>query len=150
MRRLLSFCCASAFVSASAVPGHPQTTPPNYCQSAPIRADALDFPSKHAWDLFLMLSHPAVDRQIERGRADCTKPIGTPGTTAVWETWRNAGKGEDVPGEVFLKDGKEPPHWNDNEIKDYKPGGVPSVTIAAFTKRDIPVAKKSPPFTILH
>ncbi|MER8733479.1 hypothetical protein NKJ46_32850 [Mesorhizobium sp. M0166] len=63
--------------AAVAAPAH------NYCQSSPLRSDAVDFPSKHAWHLFLMLNHPALDRAIARGQADCTKPIDLPGSTAV-------------------------------------------------------------------
>lgn len=104
----------------------------NYCQSAPLRSDAVDYPSKHAWDLFLMLNHPALDRRIARGQPDCTKPIGQTGSTAVWESWRNAGK-IDVPGEVFLEGGTEPPDWNDNTIKDEKPGSVPPAAVDAMS-----------------
>ncbi|MBZ9772257.1 hypothetical protein [Mesorhizobium sp. CO1-1-8] len=112
--------------AAVAAPAH------NYCQSSPLRSDAVDFPSKHAWDLFLMLNHPALDRAIARGQPDCTKPIGLPGSTAVWESWRNAGK-NGVPGEVFLKDGVEPPDWNDNSLKDEKPGSVPAAAVDAIS-----------------
>ncbi|CAG9226230.1 conserved exported hypothetical protein [Paraburkholderia sabiae] len=92
----------------------------NFCSPPPIRTDALDNPSKHAWDLFLTLNHPAVDKQVERGKADCGKPIGSPGTTSVWETWRNANS------EVFLDGGVEPPDWNDTKYPDEKPGQVPA------------------------
>jgi hypothetical protein len=102
----------------------------NYCQSSPLRSDALDFPSKHAWDLFVNINHPAINEAISRGVPDCSKPIGTPGTTTVWETWRNAGHpsedvSENIPGEVFMTDGSEPPEWNDNTKPDEKPGSVP-------------------------
>ena len=90
LSRIMFLCLTFWPVSADAA------TPKDFCQSAPLRSDALDFPSKHAWDLFVTLNHPAVDRSIERGRADCTKPIGTPGTTAVWESWRNAGRGSKI------------------------------------------------------
>ncbi|GAA3086772.1 hypothetical protein GCM10010520_36550 [Rhizobium viscosum] len=85
-----------------------------------------------------MLNHPAVDREIERGRADCARPIGDPGSTTVWESWRNAGK-IGVQGEVFLKDGVEPPDWNDTTIPDEKPGQVPKEAITrvqAFSGSD--------------
>lgn len=91
----------------------------NYCQTTPVRSNALDLPSKHAWDLFVVLNHPAVDEEIERGQADCTLPMGSPGSTSVWETWRNA------ETEVFLDGGVEPPEWNDNSLPDERPGTVP-------------------------
>jgi hypothetical protein len=91
----------------------------NYCQTTPVRSNALDLPSKHAWDLFVVLNHPAVSEEIERGQPDCNLPIGTPGSTSVWETWRNA------ETEVFLDDGVEPPEWNDNSLPDEGPGTVP-------------------------
>lgn len=83
----------------------------DYCQTRIVREDALDNPSRHAWNLFLNLMHPARDIKEARGELDCTKPIGAPGTTSVWETWRLART------EVFLDDGREPPPWEDTRIK---------------------------------
>src|SRR5262249_31778521 len=40
---------------------------PSYCRSAPQRTDAIDHPSKHAWDVFLTLVHPARPIDIARG-----------------------------------------------------------------------------------
>jgi len=91
----------------------------NYCDTTPIRADAFDRPSKHAWDLFVSLNHPAIDRKIARGVPDCSTPLGRPGTTSVWETWRNAAS------EVYLPEGVEPPLWDDTTLKDEAPGRVP-------------------------
>ena len=92
----------------------------NYCDTTPIRGNAFDQPSKHAWDLFVSLNHPAIDRKIARGVPDCSKPLGAPGTTSVWETWRNAAS------EVYLGDGAEPPLWDDTtKLKDEAPGRVP-------------------------
>jgi hypothetical protein len=126
------------------VPSAAETVGYNYCQSAPLRSDAVDFPSKHAWDLFLMLNHPAVDRTIERGQPDCSKPIGAPGSTAVWESWRNGAS------EVFLPDGSEPPPWGDNSKPDEKPGRVPTETIASVLKTtaamDFDSAREVPSF----
>src|SRR5262245_2043349 len=79
----------------------------NHCRAMQQRVDALDFPSRHAWNLFMVLNHPAADKTIARGSPDCTKPFGAPGTTSVWETWRLART------EVFLRDGSEPPQWSD-------------------------------------
>lgn len=90
-----------------------------FCAEAPVRTEALDNPSKHAWDLFLALNHPAKDKTVARGEPDCSRRIGTPGTTVVWETWRNAGS------EVFLDKGAEPPEWQDTSLPDEKPGVVP-------------------------
>lgn len=97
----------------------------DHCQTRPVRADALDWPSRHAWNLFLELNHPAIDKKIRRGIPDCSKPIGAPGTTAVWETWRNAAS------EVFVP--KEPPEWDDNSLPDEKPGAVPKGKPAPVT-----------------
>lgn len=91
----------------------------NHCKVTPTRSDALDWPSKHAWNLFMMLNHPSIDEALRRGVPDCTKPIGAPGTTTVWETWRNA------ESEVFVP--SEPPEWNDHTtLPDMKPGQVPN------------------------
>jgi hypothetical protein len=110
-----------------------QNSPQNFCRVTPNRAEAVDFPSKHAWDLFMVLNHPAVDKKIERGQPDCSRPIGEPGTTSVWETWRNAGS------EVYLDDGREPPDWNDTTLPDEKPGSIPKTsppTLAALGLKD--------------
>ncbi|WP_157783770.1 hypothetical protein [Bradyrhizobium liaoningense] len=98
---------------------------PNYCQVSPNRFDAAEWPSKHAWNLFVQLNHPAIDKRKRRGVADCTKAIGTPGTTAIWETWRNAAT------EVFLP--VEPPEWDDNSLPDERPGIVPSPGAATMS-----------------
>ena len=71
------------------------------------REDAFNFPSRHAWNLFLTVNHPAKDPRLGRGLPDLEKRIGTPGTTVVWETWRLSEK------EVFLEKGAEPPPWDD-------------------------------------
>ena len=77
------------------------------------RIDAANFPSKHAWNLFLLVNHPAKSTSDGRGLPDLSKLIGEPGTTVVWETWRLSEK------EVFLEDGVEPPEWDDTSL----PGG---------------------------
>jgi hypothetical protein len=104
------------FLSSAAVA---QDAVQNYCRTSPLRSDASDWPSKHAWDLFVTLNHPAVDKHTARGVPDCSKQFGTPGTTSVWETWRNAGS------EVYKEDGSEPPLWDDNSLPDENPGRVP-------------------------
>lgn len=100
------------------------------------REDAINFPSRHAWNLFLLLNHPAKDAKEGRGVPELGKPIGTPGTTAVWETWRLS------ETEVFLKNGIEPPDWDDTSL----PGGpvtgkVPelpkSVLLARLSSRKV-------------
>jgi hypothetical protein len=98
-----------------------QNAPQNYCRTIPTRTDASDWPSKHAWNLFVSLNHPAIDKSVARGVPDCTKPFGSPDTTAVWETWRNANS------EVYLKDGSEPPLWDDTRLPDEAPGRVPQL-----------------------
>src|SRR4051812_1663612 len=70
------------------------------------REDAMNFPSRHAWNLFMNVNHPAKDMKEGRGLPDLSKPIGAPGTTTVWETWRQA-----TP-EVFLENGAKPPAWD--------------------------------------
>lgn len=71
----------------------------------------MNFPSRHAWNLFLLLNHPAKDPKIARGQPDLTKAFGTPGTTSVWETWRLTGT------EVCLDKGAVPPEdFNDNSL----------------------------------
>ena len=99
-----------------------------FCGISPLRTDALDHPSKHAWDLFIVLNHPAKPKTSGRGEPDCSKRIGEPGTTAVWETWRNAGS------EVYLADGSEPPVWSDTSLPDELPGSVPSAKDAEGNK----------------
>ena len=71
------------------------------------REDAMNFPSRHAWNLFLTVNHPSKDPKLGRGLPDLSKSIGTPGTTVVWETWRLSAS------EVFLPKGAEPPPWDD-------------------------------------
>ncbi|MCB2399351.1 hypothetical protein [Rhizobium ruizarguesonis] len=87
-------------------------------QVVPNRADALDFPAKHAWDLFLTLNHPALDPKLGvRGAPDPKKKIGDPGEV-VWETWRAA-----TP-EVYTDDGRRPPDdYNDMSLVDTCPSG---------------------------
>ena len=97
----------------------------DYCDPALARTDALDNPSKHAWDLFVTLNHPAKGKTVARGEPDCSKPIGTPGTTAVWETFRNAAS------EVYLSNGAEPPDWQDASLPDEEPGTVPPKAVDA-------------------
>jgi hypothetical protein len=96
-----------------------QGAPQNSCRTIPVRGNASDWPSKHAWDIFISLNHPALSKTVARGVPDCTKPFGAPGTTAVWETWRNART------EVYLSNGAEPPLWDDTTLPDEKPGQVP-------------------------
>ncbi|MDX0775299.1 hypothetical protein GOD44_12575 [Sinorhizobium medicae] len=97
----------------------------NYCETVPIRGNAFDNPSKHAWDLFVSLNHPALSRTIGRGLPDCSKPFGAPGTTSVWETWRNAAS------EVYTRNGAEPPFWDDiTTLPDEAPGKVPLMRAA--------------------
>ena len=70
----------------------------------PTRTDAFDAPSKHAWDIFIAISWPALDpvKTGKRGIPDTTKAFGSPSSVTVWETWRQA-----TP-EVFLPTGQRP------------------------------------------
>ncbi|GAB2177795.1 hypothetical protein DLREEDagr8_33530 [Dongia sp. agr-C8] len=94
----------------------------DHCRVAPNRADALDNPNKHAWDLFQVLMHPALPKEASRGEPDCSKPLGAPGTTSVWETWRLART------EVFLEDGSFPPSWDDLSLPSGFLGATPDTT----------------------
>lgn len=96
------------------------------------RTDAVDCPSKHAWDLFLLVNHPAADPKKGRGIPDSGKKIGEPGTTVVWETWRLAS------GEVFLEQGAKPPaDFNDMTLPGAPPfGKVPEKSKAVLTQSD--------------
>jgi hypothetical protein len=98
---------------------HSETKITDYCKRRIVRDDALDNPSRHAWNLFVNLMHPAKDIKLARGEPDCSKPIGAPGTTSVWETWRLART------EVFLEDGSEPPAWEDTRLKTAEFGSTP-------------------------
>lgn len=69
-------------------------------------SDAMNAPSRHAWNLFMMLNHPAKTPDKLRGVPDPTKRVGDPGL-AVWETWKSAGS------EVFFPDGRHPGTWED-------------------------------------
>ncbi len=89
-----------------------------FAQMQPIRSEAMDDPNKHAWDLFVALNWPAKNPQTDkvRGVPDPSKPFGAPGTTTVWETWREA-----TP-EVFTLDGSRPPNdFNDLSLIDKFP-----------------------------
>ncbi len=90
------------------------------CKITPERTDAFSAPSRHAWNLFLTLNHPAREGAFVRGEPDCTKPLGAPGATAVWESWRLAAT------EVFLADGSEPPEWNDRSLPSGGTGSTPT------------------------
>lgn len=123
MTRKISLIAASITATASFfVNSDSFAEPNNHCKVELRRADAVDFPSRHAWNLFVKLNHPAMNETISRGTPDCSKPIGTPGTTSVWETWRNAETGS----EVYQDDGSEPPDWQDISLPDEAPGSVPT------------------------
>lgn len=121
IRTLILFTACLVCLNGSFVDAEPVK---NYCKVIPNRINAIEFPSKHAWDLFMYLNHPAMDEKIERGQPNCSLALGTPGTTAVWETWRNADT------EVYLANGVEPPEWNDNTLPDAAPGSIPQLEIS--------------------
>ena len=91
----------------------------NFCKVSTIQSDALHFPSRHAWNLFMLLQHPARSEGFVRGEPNCSVPLGAPGETSVWETWRLASH------EVFLPDGSEPPEWNDRSLSSGEIGSTP-------------------------
>jgi hypothetical protein len=94
----------------------------------PFSDDILNNPSKHAWDLFLRLNHPAKPTSVGRGLPDETKQIGAPGTTTVWETWRLSSK------EVFLQPPNAPPQdFNTPPDPSLPPNGkVPEINTSMF------------------
>lgn len=130
MRMTLSLLATIALAGCSSRPASSPASSrlESYCAEAPVRTDAVDNPSKHAWNLFVTLNHPAKERTVARGEPDCSKRIGAPGTTAVWETWRNAAT------EVFLGNGAEPPEWQDTSLPDEKPGTTPPRPVDASGK----------------
>ena len=100
----------------------PSTSPAaqeDLCKVDAVRSDALSFPSRHAWNLFIMLQHPARTDGFVRGEPDCSAPFGSPGRTSVWESWRLASH------EVLLSDGSEPPEWNDTSLPTGGFGATP-------------------------
>ena len=99
-----------------------------FAQPLPSREDAFNNPSRHAWNLFLQVNHPALDPKLGRGIPDPSKKIGTPGTTVVWETWRLS------ETEVFLEKGAPPPEdFNDLSL----PGGPTSGKVPEIPKAEL-------------
>ena len=88
---------------------------------------AVNAPSRHAWNLFQIVNHPAADPKFGRGIPDMTKGIGAPGTTVVWETWRLS------ETEVFLEKGVPPPEWDDLSL----PGGPTTGKVPQPMKADV-------------
>ena len=121
---LIGGALAAAAGCSKPVPSAPKAAlaAADSCGVEVVRTDALDAPEKHAWDLFIALNHPAKDITKARGEPDCSKPLGAPGTTSVWETWRLART------EVFLADGSEPPAWEDTSIPGSLFGKTPDTT----------------------
>lgn len=109
----------AGLISAGSIVAQEVAAPKDYCRVVPVRTEALDDPNKHAWNLFQMLMHPARPMDASRGEPDCSKPIGAPGTTSVWETWRLART------EVFLEDGSFPPPWDDLSLPSGFLGSTP-------------------------
>lgn len=85
------------------------TTSSAAAQVNPNPINAMQKPSQHAWDLFLLVNHPARDPRSGRGEYDPSKKIGAEGLT-VWETWKLART------EVFLDKGCRPPPWSDTSL----------------------------------
>jgi len=122
---VLSACAAVCLVGCGKPPARDQTaaaaaaTESGGCGVTLVRTDAMDAPEKHAWNLFMVVNHPAQDIKKARGEADCSKALGAPGTTSVWETWRLART------EVFLSNGAEPPAWEDTSLESAVLGKTP-------------------------
>ncbi|MBC2655585.1 hypothetical protein H7A76_09070 [Pseudomonas sp. MSSRFD41] len=57
---------------------------------------------QYSWQLFITLNWPALAGQ--RGVADCSKTLGSPGDT-VWQSYKGV-------NEVFLPQGQDPGPWN--------------------------------------
>jgi hypothetical protein len=113
------FVCLAAALVVGSSQLRSETKVTDYCKTRIVREDALDNPSRHAWNLFVNFMHPAKDIKAARGEPDCSKPFGAPGTTSVWETWRLART------EVFLADGREPPAWDDLSLPTAELGSTP-------------------------
>jgi hypothetical protein len=77
--------------------------PPDFYPVANVQ-EALHEPDKHAWALFMAVSHPA-DLKAARGTPDKSKKLGDTGRV-VWETWKLART------EVFKDDGSDPGGWD--------------------------------------
>jgi hypothetical protein len=75
-------------------------------------------------ELVVYLVHPAMPIGVARGEPDCSKPVGAPNTTAVWETWRLART------EVFLADGSQPPAWDDLSLPHGYLGTTPGEPVS--------------------
>jgi hypothetical protein len=90
-------------------------------QVTPDAANAMQDPVKHAWDLFMVLNHPAQPIDQSRGEPDWSKSIGDPGRV-VWETWKLART------EVFLANGCRPPAWDDFSLDETLTAGVSTKT----------------------
>ncbi|MCA0002173.1 MULTISPECIES: hypothetical protein [Mesorhizobium] len=126
-RRLMQAAtCLSLFVgwdcalAPAVAAGQPPATPADFCPPSPVRTDAMDNPSKHAWDLFATLVQPAVATDPKsRGVPDCSRRPGAPGTTSVWETWKLA------DSEVFKDDGSYPADWTDANDERHLFGQAP-------------------------
>ena len=77
--RLVALGCFLAMVPKHAIAEE------NFCKVSTIQSDALHFPSRHAWNLFMLLQHPARTDGFVRGEPDCSAPLGAAGRTSVWE-----------------------------------------------------------------
>lgn len=53
-------------------------------QVALSRGDAVNAPSRHAWNLFQIVNHAAKDPKLGRGQPDLARKIGEPGQQAVF------------------------------------------------------------------
>ena len=97
------------------------------CNSAPLASDALQYPSKHAWDLFIALVHPAMPIDVARGEPDCSegdrycRDDGSLGDLRLART------------EVFKDDGSEPPEWRDLTLPRGYLGQVPGSAASIHT-----------------
>ena len=96
----------------------------NFCKTSLNPDDALNFPSRHAWNVFTYLNHPVSKSEYSRGEPDCEVAFGSPGHTSLWETWRLA------PTEVFLEDGSEPPEWADRTLPSGQLGSTPDDAVS--------------------
>jgi hypothetical protein len=120
-----SVCLAAcSLISQAGAQEDQDFKPGDFCKNVKpglARTDAVDCPSKHAWDLFLALNHPAVDPTKGRGVPDTSKKFGAPGTTTVWETMRQA------TTDVYKDDGTRPPDNYDEPTPGAATGKIPEL-----------------------
>jgi hypothetical protein len=104
---------AGALLAAALATGSGCTAPPIRTQTSVDPGPATNAPDRFAWDLFIQINRPALERQ--RGVADPRKSPGDPGLR-VWETWKIS---TPAGSEVFLRDGSRPAGWETAQATEH-------------------------------